>query len=213
MEKTDGYTTLVLFSMGITKGKWGTLLDALMDFKDHYDSDVPLDRVLPALVAEHPRRYAGRSLRDLCQEMHTHLRDARLVELLDTAFQQLPTPVASPQLCYQRLIRGGTERIPLADAAGRVAAAMVTVTPPGIPVLMPGEDIGEEDGPLLRYLKALESFDRRFPGFGSETHGVTRAPDSGDYLIECLRPDEPAGPRGAVTPAQRRRKSSTKTRK
>ncbi|MCF2436907.1 hypothetical protein LV779_34125 [Streptomyces thinghirensis] len=36
---------------------------------------------------------------------------------------------------------------------------------------MPGEDVGEEDGPLLRYLSALEAFDRRFPGFGSETHG------------------------------------------
>ncbi|MCF2436909.1 hypothetical protein LV779_34135 [Streptomyces thinghirensis] len=55
VEKTDSYTTLVLFSMGITKGKWGTLLDALMDFKDLYDGDAPLDRVLPALVAEHPR--------------------------------------------------------------------------------------------------------------------------------------------------------------
>ncbi|WP_328936409.1 arginine decarboxylase [Streptomyces tauricus] len=209
VEKTDSYTTLVLFSMGITKGKWGTLLDALMDFKDLYDGDTPLERVLPALVAEHPRRYAGRSLRDLCQEMHAHLRDARLVELLDTAFQQLPEPVTPPQLCYERLIRGGTDRIPLADAPGRVAAAMVTVTPPGIPVLMPGESIGAEDGPLLRYLGALESFDRHFPGFGSETHGVTRAPDTGDYLIECLRPDEQDGPLGATTPAQRRGQSRT----
>ncbi|NSL43634.1 Orn/Lys/Arg decarboxylase N-terminal domain-containing protein [Streptomyces sp. 8P21H-1] len=207
VEKTDSYTTLVLFSMGITKGKWGTLLDALMDFKDLYDGDAPLERALPALVAEHPRRYAGRSLRDLCQEMHAHLRDARLVELLDTAFQQLPEPVTPPQLCYERLIRGGTDRIPLADAPGRIAAAMVTVTPPGIPVLMPGESIGEEDGPLLRYLGALESFDRHFPGFGSETHGVTRAPDTGDYLIECLRPDEQDGPLGATTPAQRRGKA------
>ncbi|MFH8978614.1 Orn/Lys/Arg decarboxylase N-terminal domain-containing protein [Streptomyces sp. NPDC017890] len=210
VEKTDSYTTLVLFSMGITKGKWGTLLDALMDFKDLYDGDTPLERVLPALVAQHPRRYSERSLRDLCHEMHDHLRDARLVELLDQAFQQLPEPVTPPQLCYQRLIRGGTERIPLADAPGRVAAAMVTVTPPGIPVLMPGEAIGEEDGPLLRYLSALESFDRHFPGFGSETHGVTRAPDTGDYLIECLRADEQVGPQAAMTPAQRRRAQSAK---
>ncbi|WP_456339921.1 Orn/Lys/Arg family decarboxylase [Streptomyces scabiei] len=210
VEKTDSYTTLVLFSMGITKGKWGTLLDALMDFKDLYDGDAPLDRVLPALVAEHPRRYTGRSLRDLCQEMHDHLRDACLVELLDRAFQQLPEPVAPPQLCYERLIRGGTERIRLGDAPGRIAAAMVTVTPPGIPVLMPGESIGEEEGPLLRYLSALESFDRHFPGFGSETHGVTRCPDTGDYLIECLRPDEQEEP-GAITPAQRRRTQSAKT--
>jgi arginine decarboxylase len=82
---------------------------------------------------------------------------------------------------------------------------MVTVTPPGIPVLMPGESVGETDGPLLRYLGALESFDRRFPGFGSETHGVTRDPDTGDYLIECLRADErEETAAGAVTPAQRR---------
>ncbi|GGZ89903.1 hypothetical protein GCM10010301_72320 [Streptomyces plicatus] len=211
VEKTDSYTTLVLFSMGITKGKWGTLLDALMDFKDLHDGGAPLDRVLPALVAEHPQRYAGRSLRDLCQEMHDHLRDARLVELLDLAFQQLPEPVAPPRLCYERLIRGGTERIRLADAPGRVAAAMVTVTPPGIPVLMPGESTGEEGGPLLRYLRALESFDRHFPGFGSETHGVTRAPDTGDYMIECLLPDEQDTPRAAVTPAQRSRARSTRT--
>ncbi|WP_455755096.1 Orn/Lys/Arg family decarboxylase [Streptomyces olivaceoviridis] len=35
-------------------------------------------------------------------------------------------------------------------AAHRVVAAMVTVTPPGIPVLMPGESAGAPDGPLLR---------------------------------------------------------------
>ncbi|WP_425246141.1 Orn/Lys/Arg decarboxylase N-terminal domain-containing protein [Streptomyces sp. NEAU-NA10] len=209
VEKTDSYTTLVLFSMGITKGKWGTLLDALMDFKALYDGDAPLDRVLPALVAEYPRRYSGRTLRELCQEMHDHLRSVRLVELLDTAFQQLPEPVAPPQFCYQRLIRGGTERVRLAEAPGRVAAAMVTVTPPGIPVLMPGESVGDKDGPLLRYLTALESFDRRFPGFRSETHGVTLDPDTGDYLIECLRPEtdedpSDSGARRLSAPPQRR---------
>ncbi|GHJ29643.1 arginine decarboxylase [Streptomyces hygroscopicus subsp. sporocinereus] len=187
VEKTDSYTTLILFSMGITKGKWGTLLDALMDFKALYDADAPLDRVLPAAVAAHPRRYAGLTLRELCRQMHGRLRSARLVELLDTAFQQLPEPVRPPQHCYQRLVRGGTERIRIADAANRVAAAMVTVTPPGIPVLMPGESTGDTDGPLLRYLTALESFDRHFPGFRSETHGVTIDEETGDYQIECLR--------------------------
>ncbi|WP_413811812.1 Orn/Lys/Arg decarboxylase N-terminal domain-containing protein [Streptomyces sp. OE57] len=201
VEKTDSYTTLVLFSMGITKGKWGTLLDALMDFKALYDEDAPLDRVLPELVAAYPGRYTGRTLRELCQEMHDQLREASLVRLLDTAFQELPEPVVPPQLCYQRLIRGGTERVRLSEAAGRVAAAMVTVTPPGIPVLMPGEGIGTPDGPLLRYLTALETFDRRFPGFRSETHGVTLDPETGDYLIECLSQGEEA-PRAALGDAR-----------
>ncbi|MFF7228532.1 Orn/Lys/Arg decarboxylase N-terminal domain-containing protein [Streptomyces sioyaensis] len=202
VEKTDSYTTLILFSMGITKGKWGTLMDALMDFKTLYDEDTPLERLLPELVAAHPQRYTGQTLRALCQEMHDHLREARLVELLDTAFQELPEPVTPPQHCYQQLIRGGTERVRLADAADRIAAAMVTVTPPGIPVLMPGENTGTPDGPLLRYLTALESFDRRFPGFHSETHGVTLDQDTGDYLIECVRriPAQQAG-RAAETQA------------
>ncbi|MEV6332051.1 Orn/Lys/Arg decarboxylase N-terminal domain-containing protein [Streptomyces sp. NPDC051909] len=189
VEKTDSYSTLVLFSMGITKGKWGTLMDALMDFKALYDSAAPLERVLPALVEAHPHRYTGLTLRQLCQDMHEHLTEAELIDALDTAFRELPEPVAPPQHCYQRLTRGGTERLTLAKAAGRISAAMVTVTPPGIPVLMPGEAVGTSDGPLLRYLGALEAFDRAFPGFHSETHGVTLDPGTGDYLIECVLPE------------------------
>lgn len=191
VEKTDSYTTLVLFSMGITKGKWGTLMDALMDFKALYDSDAPLELVLPGLVEQFPRRYAGATLGELCRQMHEHLTQAELISALDTAFQRLPEPVAPPQRCYQQLIRGGTERLRLAEAAERVAAAMVTVTPPGIPVLMPGESTGAPDGPLLRYLGALEAFDRAFPGFHSEAHGVVIDPETGDYLIECVRRTEP----------------------
>ncbi|RKN44991.1 hypothetical protein [Streptomyces hoynatensis] len=85
----------------------------------------------------------------------------------------------------------GFARAPPRRAAvtvARSAAAVITVTPPGIPVLMPGEHAGGPGGPLLRYLSALEERDRRFPGFGSETHGVRVAPDMGDHLIECLRP-------------------------
>ncbi|CAL9328230.1 Biodegradative arginine decarboxylase [Streptomyces sp. enrichment culture] len=210
VEKTDSYTTLVLFSMGITKGKWGTLLDALMDFKALYDGDAPLERALPQAVAAHPKRYGGLTLRELCRQMHDQLRSVRLVELLDTAFQQLPEPVHPPQHCYQRLVRGGTEQVRIAEAADRIAAAMVTVTPPGIPVLMPGESVGAPDGPLLRYLTALESFDRRFPGFRSETHGVTIDADTGDYQIECLRPDR--GGHRAAPPAQRHAPQSADAR-
>ncbi|GHF35638.1 Orn/Lys/Arg decarboxylase N-terminal domain-containing protein [Streptomyces morookaense] len=189
VEKTDTYSTLVLFSMGITKGKWGTLLDALTDFKALHDARTPLGHVLPGLLRAYPRRYDGMTLDELCQSMHDHLRGSDLVTLLDTAFRQLPRPVVPPQWCYQQLIRSGTERVRIADAADRVAAAMVTVTPPGIPVLMPGETTGAADGPLLRYLRALESFDRAFPGFGSETHGVTVDAATGDYRIECVRPE------------------------
>ncbi|WP_344494429.1 hypothetical protein [Streptomyces enissocaesilis] len=54
---------------------------------------------------------------------------------------------------------------------------------------MPGEALGTPDGPALRYLSAREAFDRAFPGFPSEAHGVTIDPNTGDYLIESVRQD------------------------
>ena len=69
--------------------------------------------------------------------------------------------------------------------AERTATAMVVPYPPGVPILMPGESAGAADGPLLEYHGALEAFDRRFPGFEHDIHGVERDAD-GTYAIECL---------------------------
>ena len=63
IEKTGLYSFLVLFSMGITKGKWSTLVTELLNFKDLYDTNAPLKRVLPALVEAHPAAYANMGLK------------------------------------------------------------------------------------------------------------------------------------------------------
>src|SRR6187200_1377625 len=70
IEKTGLYSFLVLFSMGITKGKWSTLVTELLNFKDLYDANAPLKRVLPALVDAHPETYAKMGLKDLCERIH-----------------------------------------------------------------------------------------------------------------------------------------------
>ena len=56
--------------------------------------------------------------------------------------------------------------------------------PPGIPMLMPGENAGAADGPFIGYLRALEEFDRLFPGFEHDLHGVDHI--GGDYVITCV---------------------------
>ena len=56
VEKTTDFTILVLFSIGITKGKWGTLLNALLDFKRDYDSNAPLARSAAASRGRPPGR-------------------------------------------------------------------------------------------------------------------------------------------------------------
>jgi len=76
---------------------------------------------------------------------------------------------------------------------------VVVPYPPGIPLLMPGERAGAGDGPILGYLKALQDFDRKFPGFGYDIHGVRRG-TGGGYEVMCVQ-RHAAGQDGAPPPA------------
>ncbi|KOU69299.1 ornithine decarboxylase [Streptomyces sp. MMG1533] len=84
---------------------------------------------------------------------------AALKELADAAPELRPAPrveVPSPselRMAQARLPRdaffGPAENVPVSEAAGRVAAEMITPYPPGIPAVLPGERLTE---PVLRYL-------------------------------------------------------------
>ncbi|GAB2818717.1 Orn/Lys/Arg decarboxylase N-terminal domain-containing protein [Streptomyces daliensis] len=187
VEKTGGHTVLVLFSPGSTREKWVALLEALADFKALYDGGAPLGQVLPGIVAAHPRQYDGLTLRGLCDRMHGFLDACDHADLLAQAFMALPEAALTPAETYRKLLRDGAEPVPLVRAAGRVAATTVAVTPPGIPVLMPGERLGGAEGPLLRHLTGLQEFDKEFPGFPTEIHGLRREAATGDYVLDCLR--------------------------
>jgi len=191
VEKTTDFTILFLFSIGITKGKWGTLLNALLDFKRDYDSNAPLAQVLPDLAASHSETYGSLGLRDLADRMFAQLKETRQTHWLAQAFSTLPTPVMTPSTAYQHLVRARIEHVPLDELADRVLATSVVPYPPGIPMLMPGETSGAADGPYLSYLRALSSWDRRFPGFGHDTHGVENR--DGTYYVQCLKKDAAIG--------------------
>src|SRR5262245_6497272 len=97
--------------------------------------------------------------------MFDQLRDTRQTHWLAEAFSTLPVPVMPPAEAYQQLVRGSIEHVPLEQLADRILATSVVPYPPGIPMLMPGEATGVDDGPYLSYLRALAQWDRRFPGF------------------------------------------------
>jgi arginine/lysine/ornithine decarboxylase len=185
VEKTTDFTILVLFSMGITKGKWGTLLNALLDFKRDYDANAPLTQVFAGLAADHPGTYGSLGLRDLADRMFTQLRDSRQTHWLAEAFSTLPKLVMTPSAAYQHLVRDEIEHVPLGKLANRVLATSVVPYPPGIPMLMPGESTGAKDGPYLGYLNALASWDKLFPGFGHDTHGIENR--DGVQYVQCLK--------------------------
>jgi lysine decarboxylase/arginine decarboxylase len=183
-EKTTDFTILLLFSIGITKGKWGSLVSALCDFKRDYDDNAPLDVVLPELVKNYPERYAGMGLKDLADIMFSAMDQFKTTAMMADGFSILPHPDMSPVRAYERLVQGKVEQVTLDQLAGRTVATGVVPYPPGIPLLMPGENAGPADGPLIGYLQALEAYDRRFPGFGHDTHGVEV--EDGVYRVYCL---------------------------
>lgn len=182
--RTTDFMILLLFSIGVTKGKWGTLVNVLLQLKRDLDANLPVAEALPAVAAAGPERYRGLGLRDLADAMCDCIRETRRGELLEAAFAALPPPAVTPRRAHQELVSGAFETVPLARLAGRSVATGVIPYPPGIPLLMPGEAAGPEDGPHLAYLRALRAWDRLFPGFTPEIQGVERR--DGDYTLLCL---------------------------
>ncbi|SFE11631.1 arginine decarboxylase [Actinopolyspora alba] len=187
VEKTGHYTLLLLFTLGTTAEKRQRLSRALWDVKLAYDTDAPLSEVLPTLLDEHPERYGGETLRGLAHEMHERLRSHRVPELLERAYTNLPRRPRTPADAHDEIVRRRTAQVPLGRLDGHIAANMVVPVPPGVPILMPGEETGNAEGDFLRYLAALRDFDRAFPGFEHDIHGIERD-DSGEYHVDCLLP-------------------------
>jgi arginine decarboxylase len=184
-EKSGDYIILFLFSMGNTKGKWGTLITELFEFKRHYDEKTPLEEIFPDLTEKYPDRYGGMTLAALADEMHAFKREQRMCELLEEAYSLIPEPAVTYADAFRSLVRGEVDHVPISEAGTRIVATGIFPYPPGIPVLAPGERTGRQDGPILQYLKSLQDFDRQFPGFEHDTHGVETV--KGEYMMYCIR--------------------------
>jgi len=189
VEKTNLYSVLFLFSMGITKGKWSTLVTELMAFKELYDANAPLSRALPGLAADYPVAYAGWGLRDLCQALHEFNREFAVPKVMREMYVDLPEPVMTPAEAYDHLVRGQIERVDIEAISGRIAGTMLVPYPPGIPTIMPGERFGASDEPIIQSLRIAREQNARFPGFESDVHGliIDRDGATPTYKVEVLK--------------------------
>jgi arginine decarboxylase len=183
--RTGDYTVLVLFSVGTSKGKWGSLLENLFEFKRLYDSEAPLEEALPELVQRFPHRYRNHSLKELSDDMHAVMIELDLAGLVNAACDEDFDPVLTPAQTYQKLVRGETEKLRFAEMAGRIAAVMLVPYPPGIPMSMPGERLGGPDSPVIKLILAMEEFGKRFPGFEREVHGIETDAE-GNYWMRAV---------------------------
>ena len=183
--RVTDFQIMFLFSIGITKGKWGTLVMNLLSFKRDYDANKRLSEALPELAALHPERYRNIGLRDLGDEMFEYLRANRPGDLLNRAYETLPTPDLTPREAYQRIVARDVEHVSVEHIANCTAANGVMPYPPGIPMLMSGENFGGEDSPQIGYLRGLAAWDRQFPGFEHVTEGAEVV--DGTYHVLCIR--------------------------
>jgi arginine decarboxylase len=183
--RVTDFQVMFLFSIGITKGKWGTLLTNLLAFKRAFDSNRLLADVLPEIVAQYPDRYRNVRLHDLGDELFEYLRENRPDELLKAAFESLPEAELTPREAYERLVAGQIETVPADELANRIAANAIMPYPPGIPMLMSGENFGTADSPQIGYLRSMQNREQRFPGFSGLIEGAELI--DGAYHVLCVK--------------------------
>jgi arginine/lysine/ornithine decarboxylase len=185
VEKTGLYSFFILFTIGITKGRWNTLLAELQQFKDDYDRNQPLWRILPEFAAAH-RHYERMGLRDLCQHVHGLYARYNVARLTTEMYLSELRPAMIPADAYACIARHQVERVEIDNLEGRVATSLITPYPPGIPLLIPGEVFNRK---IVDYLKFGREFALLCPGFETDIHGLVEVEgDDGSkrYFADCV---------------------------
>jgi arginine decarboxylase len=188
VEKTGLYSFFIMFTIGITKGRWNTLLTALQQFKDDYDRNAPLWRILPEFCAAYPM-YERLGLRDLSQSIHETYAKGDIARLVTEMYLSDLHPAMKPADAYARIAHRDTERVDIDALEGRITTSLLTPYPPGIPLLIPGERFNKK---IVDYLQFTREFNQRFPGFDTDVHGLVEdevAGPSGSkrYYVDCVR--------------------------
>ncbi len=186
VEKTGLYSFFIMFTIGITKGRWNSLLTALQPLNDDYDRNQPMWRILPEFCQKH-RAYERMGLRDLCQHVHTLYAKYDIARLTTEMYLSDLTPAMKPSDAYAQIAHRNTERVPVDDLLGRITTSLVTPYPPGIPLLIPGEVFNKK---IVDYLKFAREFNLQCPGFETDIHGLVEeiGPDGMKrYYADCVK--------------------------
>lgn len=182
VEKCGLYSFFIMFTIGITKGRWNSLVAALQQFKDDYDKNQPLWRVLPDFVHKFPL-YERIGLKDLCTQIHNVYKQNDVARLTTEMYLSPMIPAMRPADAFAKMAHREIERVKLDDLDGRITAVLLTPYPPGIPLLIPGECFNQI---IIRYLKFARDFNNKFPGFETDIHGLVKRED-GKYYVDCVK--------------------------
>ncbi|MBB1596886.1 arginine/lysine/ornithine decarboxylase [Achromobacter sp. UMC46] len=185
IEKTGLYSFFIMFTIGITKGRWSSLVTALQQFKDDYARNVPMWRILPEFCRKYPC-YEDMGLRDLCQHVHRIYAKSDIARLTTEMYTTEAVPAMRPSDAYAHIANRKTERVEIDHLEGRITTSLITPYPPGIPLLIPGEVFNRT---IVDYLKFSRELNRSCPGFGTDIHGFVELRDEDGrlrYYVDCV---------------------------
>ena len=185
VEKCGLYSFFIMFTIGITKGRWNTMVTELQQFKDDYDKNQPLWKVLPEFVAKHAC-YERMGLKDLCHLIHGVYSLNDVARLTTEMYLSDMIPAMRPADAFAKMAHREIDRVPIDQLEGRITSILLTPYPPGIPLLIPGERF---NATIVRYLKFARDFNEQFPGFETDIHGLVKAVVDGKsmYYVDCVR--------------------------
>ena len=185
VEKTGLYSFFIMFTIGITKGRWNTMVAALQQFKDDYDKNQPLWKVLPDFVQKQPR-YERMGFRDLCTQIHEVYKANDVARLTTEMYLSDMVPAMKPTDAFAKVAHRNIDRVPIDELEGRITAVLLTPYPPGIPLLIPGEQFNKI---IVNYLKFAREFNEKFPGFETDVHGLVKKVENGKamYYVDCVQ--------------------------
>ncbi len=174
-----------MFTIGITKGRWNTLLSALQQFKDDYDKNQPMWRILPEFCRTFPQ-YERIGLRDLCLQIHQTYKANDVARVTTEMYLSISEPVMKPSDAFAMMTRREIDRVEIDELEGRVTSVLLTPYPPGIPLLIPGERFNKT---IVQYLRFARDFNLKFPGFDTDIHGLVEEVIDGKrvYYVDCVR--------------------------
>ncbi|MBK7052017.1 MAG: arginine/lysine/ornithine decarboxylase [Rhodoferax sp.] len=186
VEKTGLYSFFIMFTIGITKGRWNSMLTALQQFKDDYAKNQPMWRILPEFCQKYPK-YEKMGLADLCQHVHQLYAKYDIARLTTDMYLSDLEPAMKPSDAYAHIALRKTERVEIDQLEGRITVGLVTPYPPGIPLLIPGEVFNKK---IVDYLKFAREFNTQCPGFETDIHGLVEeegADGQTHYFADCVK--------------------------
>ena len=122
----------------------------------------------------------------MCTQIHDVYKAGDVARLTTDMYLSNMVPAMRPTDAFAKMAHRAIDRVPIDDLEGRTTAVLLTPYPPGIPLLIPGEQFNQV---IINYLKFARDFNERFPGFETDVHGLVKQIVNGKaiYYVDCVK--------------------------